>query len=243
MSPQKTGDIKTPITHPPCLLFATTASSSVTKDLEKRGCGGYYRKHFLHFGSPQNLRVAPANLSLNETMIALAWVVKNFVPLVTRQPGELRDAMMSGEPPIFSIMTASDLALAVLIVEHHVMKWRHLIHWEEENGEPPTECYSRTAVGLLYQGGIAGVEAKRRFDDLSLYFFINFYGSGISPHKQANADRLQALTCAMAVEDCPTIGQDGQEGTRVPPACIPSSEQMKEFQEDVVHRVFYHIHS
>ena len=200
-----------------------------------------YLRHFLQFGTQQTVAPARAgDLTLDGTMVPLAWAVVHFVPLVLHRPLELRQNMLSEESPIVDCITCSDLAFVVLVLEHHIMKWRHLIHWERETGEPPSDERSRTAIGLLYDGGMAGEAAKRRFDDLSLYFFMTFW-SDATANKKRNVDRLERLTREIAKEESSEIAEiisAPQQATILPP-----QEEQSELVDDVLHRVFYYINS
>jgi hypothetical protein len=78
--------------------------------------------------------------------------------------------------PLHTYMTASDLAFAILVLEHHVLNWLLAFHSKlEDSLEAEGLCGNKTS-GFVYQGGIAGLQAKEQFDALQLYVLGNFYG-------------------------------------------------------------------
>ena len=107
------------------------------KVLESTAPSGYYRRHLLRFGST---RIAVDLSQEEETMKALAWVVRHFVPMIAERPKHFWESLLSGKP-LSQYMTTSDLAFAVLVLEHHMMQWRHLIQFQLETGEPPSDEY------------------------------------------------------------------------------------------------------
>ena len=137
--------------------------------------------------------------------------------------------------PIVSYMTSSDLAFVVLVLEHHIMKWRHLRQVELETGKPVPDEYSREARGLLYDGGIAGQKAKPRFDDLNLYFFTNFY-SRACPQREKNVMVLQKLVDGLAKGDSMDIESQLSDEKL-------GGVSMEKIQDDILHRVFYYMYT
>lgn len=192
----------------------------------------YYRRHLLQFGGV-NLSVAAADLTKEDTMQVLAWVIRYFVAHVAEDSKRFWTSMVNGVP-VVTYMTPSDLSFALLVLEHHIMKWRHLIQVRLETGEPVSPEYCRGARGLLYDGGIAGEEAKRRFDDLHVYFYSNFY-SRANPHRERNVILLQKLVDTMAKRDSETI-----KFVELAPDCR-ETPTMEEISEDILHRVFYYM--
>jgi hypothetical protein len=137
----------------------------------------YYRRHFLKFDTNPSGGVVVANLSQDKTFDALAWVIRHFVPLIVDDPQTLRRSMLQ-KMAINTYMTFSNLAFAVLVLEHHILKWRNLVHFEFKTGcAPPKEYARQQSGGLLYKNGISGEEAKMRFNALCHYFFTNFQPS------------------------------------------------------------------
>ena len=121
------------------------------------------------------LEVEKADLANPATTAIVAWVVHHFAPIVSENPKEAWTKMMQ-KVPLKLYMTTSDLAFAMLVLEHHLIWWRKLIQFKLESGRRSMcEDLARTIGGLLYHEGIAGEEAKRRFDSLNVYFFLKFY--------------------------------------------------------------------
>lgn len=113
------------------------------------------------------------------------------------------------------------------------MKWRHLVQFQLEMGSSEASPgHSKSAMGLLYDGGIAGESAKRRFDELNMYFFVNFY-SASCPEKDQNMAALQRLV----EERATSFGSGKSEEIETAVARQPS---MDDIQNDILHRVFYH---
>lgn len=194
----------------------------------------YYRRHLLQFGGV-NLSVEAADLTKIGTIRILAWVVRYFVAHVSQDPLSFWRSMAAGEP-LQDYMTHSDLSLAVLVLEHHVMKWRHLLQVEQETGKPPSDEYSRKARGLLYDDGIAGEEAKRRFDTLCIYFYTNFYATSC-PDATRSMNCLQNILDVAVRKDAALIQAyvtDSSGGG------IQGS-LLEDIKDDILHRVFYHI--
>ena len=167
----------------------------------------------------------------------MVWLVRHFVPLVVDNSKEAWEAMMKNTP-IEEYVTPSDLAFVVLVLEHHIMKWRQLALFKLETGKLMSEDASRDVPGLLYPDGIAGKDEKRRFDALSLCFHMNFCRSPTCPGQVDNMSRLQAIVDKVAKDDAVVLGEhaNGWKGTAA--LKLPS---VSEVQNDVLHRVFYYM--
>lgn len=139
--------------------------------------------------------------------------------------------------PIVKYMSISDIALAFLVLEHHMMKWRSLLQFELETGCPPSQefCRQQSFTGLLYQNGISGEDAKKRFENLCRCFFTNFY-TDKCPKRGRNVRKLQALLNEQARNDCNLI--KAKINSLGGASTSPSPLQV---QEDIIHRVFYYI--
>ncbi len=195
----------------------------------------YYRRHLLQFGGVNLSVEEAANLTLVGTIRVLAWVVRYFVVHVSQKPKLFWTSMLAGTP-LGQYMTHSDLALAVLILEHSLMKWRHLLQVEQETGEPPSKEYCKNARGLLYDDGIAGEEAKRRFDALSIYFYNNFYGS--SPEATRSMSSLQNILNVAVRKDAALIQSYVDDSSD---DCWIPEDRLGEVKDDILHRVFYYV--
>lgn len=137
--------------------------------------------------------------------------------------------------PLVKFMTTNDLAFAVVILEQHMMMWRHLVNYELETGHPPSEVERKKAGGLLYNNGISGKEARKRFDDLCVYLFANFC-SEKCPQRDQNVARLQELVNKLARNDTAAIrGSISKNGNSL-------GHSVQQLQDEVLHRVFYYIH-
>lgn len=190
----------------------------------------YYRRHLLQFGGPA------VDLSQETVMRILAWVARYFVPHVAESPRDFWTSMLNGVP-LVTYMTHSDLAFAVLVLEHHLMKWRHLVQVELETGTAPSSDYCRRASGLFYNGGIAGDEAKRRFDELNVYFYNHFY-SRAAADREKNVILLQRLVDGMAKGDASEIRSKKLTSNSSSP---DGDRRMDEIKDDILHRVFYYM--
>ena len=176
-----------------------------------------------------------ANLTLVGTIRVLAWVVRYFAVHVSQKPKSFWESMLAGKP-LTEYMTHSDLALVVLILEHSLMKWRHLLQVEQETGERPSKEYCKTARGLLYDDGIAGEEAKRRFDALSIYFYNNFYATS-SPEATRNMSSLHNILGVAVRKDAALIQSHVDDTSDY---WIPEN-RLCEVKDDILHRVFYYV--
>ena len=109
------------------------------------------------------------DLSKTGVIGVLAWIIRHFVPLVADDPKLFWGSMLA-RMPLKKYLSMTDLVFAILVLEHHMMKWRHLIHFQLETGRSPSEDFTQQSGGLLYRDGIAGEAAKQRFEDLYVYF-------------------------------------------------------------------------
>lgn len=191
----------------------------------------FYRCRFQKFGTPSTVEDYDA-------MELLASVVRHFLPLVVENK-KLFWTSLKDNAPLAKYVTASDLAFTVLVLEHHIAKWRHIVQMQKETGWPPSQEYSRKADELLlYPDGIAGEEAKRRFDVLTEYFHTYFFcpkkgprnigvvESSVNTHVKSYPDNIQ-----QEIDACLAVDQEMVN------ACH------EEIQEEVFHRVFYYMYS
>ena len=167
----------------------------------------------------------------------MAWVVRHFVAHVVEHPKDFWASLLSTRK-LEHYMTSSDLAFAVLLLEHHMMKWRHLIQSIHETGVEPSEDYKANAPSLLCQGGIAGEEAKWRFDDLNLYFHRHFYSPVVTSDRDPNMKRLQEHVGRLVEADRGAIEVE-MAATRA----TKCGGSIKDLQNDILHRVFYCMNS
>lgn len=203
--------------------------------LELKAITGYYRRHLLQFGT-SDLAVNAANLSLDGTMGTLAWIIRHFVPLIVEQPKFFWESLLSGRP-LNQYMTTTDLAFTILVLEHHMMQWHRLVLFQLETGKiPSAQCIDHTD-GLLYKGGIAGREAKQRFDNLNVYLYRNFCTNDC-PQRQSNLSRLQRKVAELVRKDSDII----KRVVRNHGASSPPPATLKAIQEDILHCVFYYMH-
>jgi hypothetical protein len=84
--------------------------------------------------------------------------------------------------------------------------------------------------------GIAGEAAKKRFEDLCLYFFSNFSTDASSPKRQ-NTARLQASVNQTAKMEFSWIKSAINSSWS-----LVSNPQVKQLQDDVDHHVFYYLY-
>jgi len=210
--------------------FFLPSSPSPLIALEAKTPSGYYRRHLLFFHRGTNAK--KLNDSSTDQLYkkdggpvgALAWVIRHFVPLVVDEPGRFFGSMLATKP-LFDYMTVSDLAFAFLVLEHYMMKWRAMIHFELETGRPPSKDYSKQLPGLLYNGGISGREAKRRFGELCSYLY-----SCVEKNDRF-LKKLQAAVDALARKDSNLIKARAGYFSSL----VPSTADVEEY---VLHRVF-----
>lgn len=190
------------------------------------------RHHLLQFGNGN------ADLEDMETINILAWVVRHFVGLVVERPRTFWHSMHVNRS-IDDYITASDMAFALLLLEHHMMEWRSQIQWTLETGKDGS-LISRRGRGchLLYKGGVAGEEAKNRFHQLNAYFHASFYDR-TCPKKQQNLSRLRDCLKQMVEADRERVESNIENHDRL----LPKKTPMKDLQDDILHRVFYYMNS
>ena len=146
--------------------------------------------------------------------------------------------MMMTKTPIRNYVTPSDLAFGVLVLEHHLSKWRQQVQYKlETGGRRLSGEAARNLNGLVYHGGIAGEDAKRRFDSLAVYFFLNYY-SGIGSDDELNMSRLQKVLDAgidfdINILEAQIQDYDYQKND------LPGMDEIK---KDIIHCVFYYLH-
>lgn len=204
----------------------------ILSDIET-ACGGgsnIRRRHFLQFGgSVGRAQQPPSQLQVK----IVAWIVRVFIPLVAsvREEGSPPWTSVFHDKPVNDYATSSDIAFVVLVLEHHVAKWKKVATYFRANRKPMGEQLERNVSGLLYPGGIAGAEAKERFHSLHRYFHILFF----LPNKFAS----QNMT--ILSEEVSKLSKDGCEPEMT--SLIGLDEPPRRAVEnDIIHRVFYHLH-
>ena len=175
------------------------------------------------------------------TLKALAWVIRHFVPLIAEHPTAFWQSLLLGRP-LSQYMTTSDLAFAVLVLEHHVPQWQYELEVERETGSSPTsdelECANRlgfVGMELFYQGGIAGEAAKQRFGQLNVYFFRHFFNRHC-PQKEANMNQLEKAVEARVKADSASINTSIQKWETTATAMYK-----RDVKDDIFHRLFYYM--
>ena len=171
------------------------------------------------------------------TLGLLLSMVRHFVPLVAENGKMFLNAMLECSP-LHEYMTPSDLAFAIVVVEHHVMRWQLLFQCsrkKKEGQQGVTEPTSST--GLVYEGGIAGRDAKQRFDALQMFIYENFY-TAASPQSVLNMTRLQLLLDDATKADPASIQRDMKKSdSHAHLTCA-----IQNIRNDVLHRVFYYMY-
>ena len=187
----------------------------------------------LHFKRRWDLLTDPEADS--EPLTVLAWLVFTFVPCLTSVYKEILDSMLRGDP-FTNYTTPSDLAFICLVLEQHVSKWKKIVGFRVNTGRWMSEEYHSKLEGLLYKDGIAGEQAKRRYNDLCLYFYVNFYSEkdwqGMKASNVANLHkRINDLVGAQVaqLEEKIVTGHTANG--------YPHSAQA--IQDDILHRVFF----
>lgn len=197
----------------------------------------HHRKELLKFGNTSSSDSADKeNVQFcDDTLSTLAWVICHFVGLVVERPRTFWHSMHVGRK-LEDYVTASDLAFAVLLLEQHMLEWRNHILYQQETGRREPDK-SLMGCGLLYKGGVAGKEAKARFQKLNLCFHANFY-SRSCPHRLQNMAGLNDRVKHMVAADSKRVELliDNHEP-------FIGKNLMKEIQDDILHRVFYYMNS
>lgn len=174
--------------------------------------------------------------TLEDPMITLAWVILWFVPFVIGDKENFWGCLLANVP-IERYISPSDVAFAVLVLEVHLMEWRYVVNYRLDTREDDP-CYndSKKGPGLLYEHGIAGRDAKQRFECLTTYFFRNFFNPSL-PEAELNLKTLNQLIAHLFMGDAMQRYIDGQrEMGNVSPF------NTEELSDEILHRVFYYMH-
>ena len=110
---------------------------------------------------------------------------------------------------------------------------------------PNSDYQNKSSNDLLYYNfGIAGKEAKDRFNNLSVYFYVNFF-SEANKHRLRNLQNLQRFVDQMARCNKPTIEKylnqppfgpiGGRSGIWI------NNSTLQSLRDDVYHRVFFYM--
>lgn len=210
------------------------------------------------------LIVHEARLSESRTMRLLAWMVVNFVHLVSERAEDAWVCLLTHKP-INKWLTPSDLALTHLFLEHGVNQWKRAARSEIASGRRLNSEEMTNLKGLKHKEGVAGREAKFRFNSLLLYFFTNFY-SRSNRWAMENMKRLQEEVNKLVEirkqevkserkdsnklngkEDNETSEETAVQEGPYRPAFEPEAAGHTECSEaavieGIMHRVFYHVH-
>ena len=141
--------------------------------------------------------------------------------------------------PLKDYVTVSDLAFAVLVLEHHMCCWRDATRSRLKSSgmvNPEEISMGSFAAGLLYEGGIAGRDAKRRHDALCVYFFLNFY-SDVKPEAEGNMRNLQTIV-DLGVDFDSEMIKSSLRTWNTDVLKLPNKDQIA---RDIMHRIFYYI--
>ena len=123
------------------------------------------------------------------------------------------------------------------MLEHHLVRWRKLVQFKlESGGRSMCEDLARTIGGLLYHEGIAGEEAKRRFDSLNVYFFLKFYNEA-DEESRLNMTRLQHIVDKGVDFDFEALDRKVKDASQVDVFPV----DMDDIQKDIRHRIFYYM--
>jgi hypothetical protein len=149
------------------------------------------------------------------TIRLLAWLVFNFVHLVADSTQDSWLAILA-QKPLSSWMTASDMAITFLLLEHGVNHWKRIAR-EELAGDQlnPTDSRALASLkGLKHKGGSAGKDAKYRYNGLLRYFYKNFFSLSKTGFSRTNMFLLQS-----AVNNLVTYRKQKVQAKR-PAACV-----------------------
>ena len=189
-----------------------------TQDIEALSSekGTYFtRERFLEFGKPGQM--VPSMIGY------LASVVRHFVPLVADN-GNCPWKSLTNQDPIPNYATASDLAFTFLVFEQYISWWKVLASHRRNTGKDMTGFAPPSM--LHYNGGIAGKDAKARFNSLQVYFYTNFFTASAA----ANMAELQLAVNKIGIPD--------------PAAHLLNQRRHKldVIATEILHRVFYRVH-
>lgn len=168
----------------------------------------------------------------------LAIMIRFYVPYLSCNTKKAAEMLLKCSP-IDSFVTSSDLAFAVLVMEHYIMNWRHQMHYKQETGCDPAKDYVHKSLGLYYDGGIAGEAAKRRFNELNVYLFMEFF-SPVGENTSLNMGRLQTLVDRMVKY----ASHDIRDMQAIPVRDLVSQPQpsLDDIKRDIVHSVFFYLY-
>ena len=191
------------------------------------------RQMFEFASNSSPVQIPSADLSKKEPIVVLGWVVSKLVPVLMDDPTKGYRNIIA-KKPIGDYVTPSDIAFVVLALEHSIVQWNKMVDFQlETGGRTMSDEFVRVLDGLVYQDGIAGQAAKRRFDSLRIYFYLNFF-SGINDSK-ANMGRLQSVVDMGAdfeLEQLKKMVKEHDKNRRE----LPSEDKVV---SDVAHRIFY----
>lgn len=190
------------------------------------------------------------------TIRLLAWIVFNFVHLVADRAQDAWLAMLA-QKQLSTWMTASDLAFTFLVLEHGINNWKRLARKQLVEGEaknqPATEL-----KGFKHQNGLAGKDAKYRYNGLLMYFHKNFFSlnkNGFAPTNmfllQSGVNNLAEYRKQKVQEDRRSSGSEpGGWLTTKPRVYLPAfrvkgevarNKSDKDMADEIAHNVAYRL--
>lgn len=187
-----------------------------------------YRKDLLPLGTEF------CDLKNEKTLKVLATLVRYYVPFLwDYNNSKVFCNKLLKCSPLESFVNSSDLAFAVVVLEHHIMNWRHLINYKQETGEEPPKDSMASSFGLFYEGGIAGAAAKNWFNRLNVFFFMQFF-SPVGKNSSVNMSRLQTLVDKMVKYNTDDIDRL--------PSLTELPHSLNDIKSDIVHSVFFYLY-
>lgn len=184
--------------------------------------------------------ISMASTAKDRVLQDLAWIILHYIPWVVENRTGLYQALLS-KAPLHRLVTPSDLAFVVLVLEHNILAWRHQIlhNWETDGTDPGFTAPN----SLLYSCGIEGADATDRYKTLCAYFHRNFYCPS-HPAKQANMGRLLTLLRNLI---SPRATRNSLEARLVSLETAQSNKKsdsptgeptLREVQDDILHRLY-----
>lgn len=143
------------------------------------------------------------------------------------KPWESAWAAQQRRDPISTYVTASDIAFTVVVFECYIDRWNFLAA-ATRRGTPVNR---KTKIPpLYYEGGIAGADAKGRYQQLLVYFRSRFFMKNSS----IAARNMKQLQFAVDKAGPPTLGGGG--------GIVSRQHSLDDIVGDILHRVFYELH-
>ena len=116
----------------------------------------------------------------------LAWIIVNFVVVVAQREW---DGVLDGW------LIPSDLGYTVMVLEHFQVRWNS----EVMDSTQERSWLKERGFGTMHVGGVCGLRAKRRYNDLMSYFHWAYFRSYATKNNlQGLQEAVDGYLCARA---------------------------------------------